>query len=114
MTCKASDPSEIVVDGPNDPARRREIVAVLADGEALAMAYRAMYGGSASESLALSMPTPTMLQALRMLGHAIAHRKLLEILQPQSSLRSRLHWWCSSRAKEDQMMKKMLLKFYML
>lgn len=40
----------------------------LSDGEALATAYRAMAAAAPPESLALGMPTPTMLQALRMLG----------------------------------------------
>lgn len=71
MTSKASEPSEVVVTAQ----MIRAGLAVVkswpspADGVALAMAYRAMAAAAPPESLALGMPTPTMLQALRMLGH---------------------------------------------
>ena len=41
----------------------------LADGVALATAYRAMAAAAPPDSLAMSALTPTMLQALRLLGH---------------------------------------------
>ena len=70
MTCKASEPSEIVVTGRMIRAGLDVVKSwpSLTDGEALAMAYRAM-AAAAPEGLSLGMPTPTMLQALRMLGH---------------------------------------------
>lgn len=72
MTSKASEPSEIVVT----PQMIRAGLAVvrswpsLADGEALATAYRAMAAAAPPDSLVgTGAPTPTMLQALRLLGH---------------------------------------------
>ncbi|WP_428677283.1 hypothetical protein [Reyranella sp.] len=71
MTVKASEPSEIVVTAQMIRAGLDVVKSwpALTDGEALAMAYRAMAAAAPPESLGLSMPTPTMLQALRMLGH---------------------------------------------
>ena len=71
MTGKASEPSEIVVTAQMLRAGLEVVKSwpALTDGEALAMAYRAMAAVAPPDSLALSMPTPTMLQALRMLGH---------------------------------------------
>jgi hypothetical protein len=71
MTSKASEPSEIIVT----PQMIRAGLAVvkswpsLADGEALATAYRAMAAAAPGDSPTMGAPTPTMLQALRMLGH---------------------------------------------
>lgn len=69
MTSKASEPSEIVVTAQMIRAGLEVVKSwpSLADGEALAMAYRAMAAAAPPESF--GMPTPTMLQALRMLGH---------------------------------------------
>ena len=70
MTSKSNEPSEIVVT----PQMIRAGLAVLkswpslADGEALATAYRAMAAAAPSDS-PMAAVTPTMLQALRMLGH---------------------------------------------
>jgi hypothetical protein len=71
MAPKASEPSEIVVTAQMIRAGLDVVKSwpSLTDGEALAMAYRAMAAAAPPESLALSVPTPTMLQALRMLGH---------------------------------------------
>ncbi|TAJ92905.1 MAG: hypothetical protein EPO10_23670 [Reyranella sp.] len=71
MTSKTSEPSGIVVTAGMIRAGLEVVKSwpSLADGEVLAMAYRAMAAAAPPESLALSMPTPTMLQALRMLGH---------------------------------------------
>ncbi len=71
MTSKSNEPCEIVVT-PRMIRAGLDVVKSwpsLADGEALATAYRAMAAAAPPASLALSMPTPTMLQALRMLGH---------------------------------------------
>jgi hypothetical protein len=71
MTSKANEPCEIVVT-PRMIRAGLDVVKSwpsLADGEALATAYRAMAAAAPSDSLALNMPTPTMLQALRLLGH---------------------------------------------
>jgi hypothetical protein len=71
MAPKASEPSEIVVTAQMIRAGLDVVKSwpSLTDGETLAMAYRAMAAAAPPESLALSVPTPTMLQALRMLGH---------------------------------------------
>ena len=71
MTPKASGPSEIVVTARMiraglDVVKSRPS---LADGVALATAYRAMAAAAPPDSLAMSALTPTMLQALRLLVH---------------------------------------------
>lgn len=72
MTLKANAPSEIVVT-PQMIRAGLDVVKSwpsLADGEALATAYRAMAAAAPPDSLAgTGSPTPTMLQALRLLGH---------------------------------------------
>ena len=71
MTSKANEPCEIVVTARMIRAGLDVVKSwpSLADGEALATAYRAMAAAAPPENLAVSMPTPTMLQALRLLGH---------------------------------------------
>jgi|GEM_PF-707540 len=71
MTSKASEPSEIVVTAEMIRAGLAVVKSwpSLTDGVALAMAYRAMAAAAPPDALSPGMPTPTMLQALRMLGH---------------------------------------------
>lgn len=71
MTSKTSEPSEIVVTPQMIRAGLNVVKSwpSLADGEALATAYRAMAAAAPPDSLSTSAPTPTMLQALRLLGH---------------------------------------------
>ncbi len=71
MTCKASEPSEIVVTARMIRAGLDVVKSwpSLADGEALARAYRAMAAAAPPESLALSMRRRRVCRPMRMLGH---------------------------------------------
>jgi hypothetical protein len=71
MTSKASEPNGIVVT-PQMIRAGLDVVKSwpsLADGEALAAAYRAMAAAAPPDGSPMAAVTPTMLQALRMLGH---------------------------------------------
>ena len=71
MTSKASEPKGIVVT-PQMIRAGLDVVKSwpsLADGEALAAAYRAMVAVAPPDGLSKAVVPPTMLQALRMLGH---------------------------------------------
>jgi hypothetical protein len=71
MTSRTSEPSEIVVT-PQMIRAGLEVVKSwpsLAQGEALATAYRAMAAAAPPDGSPTAAITPTMLQALRMLGH---------------------------------------------
>jgi len=71
MTSKASEPSEIVVTARMIRAGLEVVKSrpSLTDGEALATAYRAMAAAAPPDGSSIATFTPTMLQALRMLGH---------------------------------------------
>ncbi len=71
MTSKAIAASEIVVTARMIRAGLDVVKSwpSLADGEALATAYRAMAAAAPPDSLSMGALTPTMLQALRLLGH---------------------------------------------
>lgn len=71
MTSKASEPNGIVVT-PQMIRAGLDVVKSwpsLADGEALATAYRAMAAAAPLDGSPMAAVTPTMLQALRLLGH---------------------------------------------
>lgn len=71
MTSKHSEPSRVVVT-PQMIRAGLDVVKSwpsLADGEALATAYRAMAAVAPPDGSPQSALTPTMLQALRLLGH---------------------------------------------
>lgn len=68
---KCSEPCDIVVT-PQMIRAGLDVVKSwpsLADGEALATAYRAMAAAAPPDGSPMAAVTPTMLQALRMLGH---------------------------------------------
>jgi len=71
MTSKAIAPSEIVVTAQMIRAGLDVVKSwpSLTDGEALATACRAMAAAAPPDSLSMRTLTPTMLQALRLLGH---------------------------------------------
>lgn len=71
MTCKGSEPSEIVVTARMIRAGLEVVKSwpSLTDGEALATAYRAMAAAAPPDGSPTATVTPTMLQALRLLGH---------------------------------------------
>ncbi len=71
MTSKAIAPNEIVVTARMIRAGLDVVKSwpSLADGEALATAYRAMAAAAPPDGLSMGALTPTMLQALRLLGH---------------------------------------------
>ena len=68
---KCSEPCDIVVT-PRMIRAGLDVVKSwpsLADGEALATAYRAMAAAAPPDGSPMAAVTPTMLQALRLLGH---------------------------------------------
>jgi hypothetical protein len=71
MTSKASEPCEIVVTAQMIRAGLQVVKSwpSLTDGEALATAYRAMAAAAPPKGSPTTTLTPTMLQALRLLGH---------------------------------------------